>query len=120
MEIKVAILPIDQMRYQTVGDYYYNADGSLQFDIADTGNPVYNKMILIHELIEQTLTEARGIDTKVIDDFDMMFEKEREDGFHDLADEPGFDSRSPYQAEHALATAVELMICAHLGIKWND
>jgi len=106
------------MRYPTLGDYYYKKDGTLKFEIAETGNFLYNKMILVHELIEQALTERRGITAELIDAFDLNYEKERESGKHGKGDEPGFDIRCPYYPEHTLATAVEMIICAHVGVSW--
>jgi hypothetical protein len=119
-KIEVEFKPIDTMRYPTMGDYYYSAPGVLKFEVADTGNTLYNKLVLIHELIEQMLIEYRGVPIEEIDAFDQLFEKEREEKYHDLADEPGFDPRSPYLHEHTLATAIEMMICAKAGISWND
>lgn len=119
MKIEIEIKPIDQMRYPTVGDYYYKKDGTLKFEIADTGNVVYNTMVLIHEMVEELMTKQLGITEKKISDFDLKFESERESGMHGMEAEPGFDVRSPYQSEHMIATAVEMIICAHLGIKWN-
>lgn len=109
-----------EMRYPTVGDYYHKEDGTLKFEIADTGKPLYNLMVLIHELVEYALITEKGLPIDVVDQFDLMFEKEREENYHDLDEEPGFDNRSPYRQEHTLATAVEMMICAHAGISWKD
>jgi hypothetical protein len=119
-KITVDIKSIEDMRYPTVGDYFFEQPGLLKFEIADTGNPFYNKLILIHELIEQALLEMRGVPIGVVDEFDQLFEKEREEKYHDLGDEPGFDPRSPYMPEHTLATAVEMLLCAKAGISWND
>jgi len=119
MKIEIEIKPFEQMRYPTLGDYYYLADGTLKFEIADTGNHFYNKVILIHELIEQALTERKGVSIALIDHFDMCFEKEKEAGAHPSSAEPGFDPRSPYHIEHAVATSVEMMMCAHAGIPWH-
>ena len=118
MKIAVEIKPLAEMRYPTVGDYYYENE-VLKIDIAETGNPFYNYMVLIHELIELSLLEKRGVPFQEIDAFDLLFEKEREDNYHDLDEEPGFDPRAPYVREHTLATAVEMLMCAHAGEHWN-
>jgi hypothetical protein len=120
MKIEIEIKPMAQMRYSTVGDYYILPDGSLKLEIADTGNVFYNFMVLVHEIIEYSLLAQRGVDIEIIDKFDTDFEKERKMGLHDLGDEPGFDYRSPYGREHTLATAVEMLMCAHAGLSWND
>lgn len=108
------------MRYPTVGDYYYLANGTLKIEIAETGDKFYNIMVLVHELIELALLEKRGVSFDLIDAFDKMYEEERDDKYHDLADEPGFDTRAPYVREHTLATSVEMMMCAHAGVNWKD
>ena len=120
MKIQIEILPKEKMRYDTVGDYYYTSDGALKIDIAETGVPLFNYMVLVHELIELALLQQRGVDFAEIDRFDMEFEQERAENYHDLEAEPGFDRRSPYQREHTLATAVEMLMCAHAGINWNE
>lgn len=119
MKIEIEFKPIEEMRYSTVGDFYYKKDGTLKFEIADTGNVVYNTLILIHEISEELMTKQLGITEKKIMEFDEKFEAERESGMHGIEAEPGFDVRSPYHREHTIATAVEMIICAHLGIKWN-
>lgn len=118
--IEIEIKKIDQMRYPTVGDYFYKDDGTLKLEIADTGNPFFNKMILIHELIEQALTEQLGITEESITDFDLFYEMKRKQGLVDDKSEPGFDNDAPYLREHMLATSVEMIMCAYAGIKWKE
>ena len=55
--IEVVFQPVEKMRYATVGDYFPKKDGTLRFEIADLGDTFFNKMILIHEMVEQALTE---------------------------------------------------------------
>lgn len=120
MKIEIEIIPIEDMRYPTVGDYYHKEDGTLKIEIAETGKDFFNLMVLVHELVELALLQQRGVSFDEIDQFDKMFEAEREEHYHDLDDEPGFDPRSPYLREHTLATSVEMMMCAQAGINWNE
>lgn len=120
MRIEIEIRPIEKMRYATCGDYFYKEDGTLRFEIADTGNEFYNKMILIHEMVEEALTKHLGITEKQIMDFDLYYEKRREQGLVPKESEPGFDKNAPYVREHTVATAIEMLMCAHAGISWND
>lgn len=108
---------VSQMRYSTVGDYYLKEDGTLKFEIVDTGSSFFNKMILIHEMIEQSLCEFRGLPNDTIDKFDFQFELDRKNG---NIDEPGFDPDAPYNKEHTLATSVEMMMCALSGVSWKE
>lgn len=120
MEIHIKTIPHKDQRYETPGDYWYDEDGVLQIRISDLGSTLYERMVAIHELVEETLATHKGITEKEITDFDLKYEKERSDGIHSETDEPGFDNYSPYLQEHTLSTAVEMMMCAHAGVKWNE
>lgn len=117
--IEVRLKRYKDMRYATLGDYY-KKNGYRKFDIADTGTDIYNKLILIHELIEETCCEFEQISDKSIDTFDMMFEAEREKGMHGHFEEPGDDLRAPYHRHHHLAYYVEKLIAEHLKVSFTD
>jgi hypothetical protein len=119
-EIYIRVIPHDQQRYETVGDYWYDKDGVLQVRVSDMGNELYEKMVIIHELVEEALTKHKGITEQQIMDFDLYYEKRREQGLVPEDSEPGFDNNAPYLFEHSLATSFEMMMCAHAGISWND
>jgi len=119
-KIKIEIKDSSKMRYPTVGDYYFREDGTLKFEIADTGDWFYNTMILIHEIIEEALTRKRGLTEQDILDFDKYYEMRREQGLVKEDSEPGFDGNAPYRNEHAFATGVEMGMCALSGVSWND
>lgn len=112
-KIEIEIIPLNEQRYDSLGDYYFKK-GILHFKITDTGNPFYNKLILIHELVEQTLTEAKGVKESTILRHDLEFEKLVKDG--KIPDgEPGEHKNSPYRAEHLLAEVVERLMLNHLN-----
>lgn len=109
MKIKVNIQDEDLMRYSTIGDYFYvQFQDTLVFDIADQGDPFWNKMILIHELVEETLTNFKGIKEEDIMKFDLE---------NPELDEPGESRLAPYHNEHMMAQRIEDMLCVYLGIK---
>lgn len=118
-QIEVEFVPLQEMRYESLGDYFYK-HGVLHFKIADTGNPLYNKIILIHEMIEQTLTEAKGIKEEQILKYDLEFEALRKAGKVGENDEPGEGKGSPYRREHVLSEIVERLMLNHLGQKTFD
>lgn len=115
----ISVIPHDQHRYETVGDYFVDKDGVNQFRVSDMGNEDYEFLVAIHELIEEHLTRRRGLTEPEIMAFDEMLEKERAEGKHSDSDEPGFDARAPYQKEHTIATGIEQMLAGHMGIDWN-
>ena len=117
-KIEVNIVPQEQIRNNGLGDYFFE-HGKLVFNIADTKHPLYTKLILIHELIEQTLTEAKGIKESDINIYDKRFEVL----YPDSNEEPGEMHDCPYRNEHTVSEAIERILCAYLGIdfkQYND
>lgn len=110
MRIVIETIPHSTQRYNTVGDYWRDPDGALQIRISDLGNARAETLIAIHELVEQTLTEAAGITNQQIDEFDMG---------HPELDDPGGSEHAPYHHQHQLSTSVEMMLCAWLGWSWE-
>ena len=115
MKIQVNIIPYDHMRYCTAGDYYVK-DDTLIFDIADTGNPMYNILVLVHELSEYSMVTQKNISEEAITAFDEAFEKLRPGG---NTDEPGDEIDCIYRDEHCIATGIERMLCGALGLSWK-
>jgi hypothetical protein len=111
MKINIETIPHEKQRYRTLGDYFRDQDGALQIKVSDVQSAQFETLIAIHELIEQTLCDSAGISNKAIDDFDME-NPELED--------PGNDPRAPYHRQHTIATAVEMLLCAEMGISWSD
>jgi len=127
MEIHIKTIPGSNQRYPTVGDYFYDDLGALQVRISDMSTAgaeklaeLYHKMVVIHELVEEALTKFRGLSEQHITDFDLYYEKRREQGLVDEFSEPGFDNNCPYLKEHTLATSIEMQMCAMAGISWTD
>lgn len=120
MTIHIETVSHKEQFYETVGNYWYDENGVLQIRVSDLGDEFMEKMVAIHEMVEEATTKKKGIPEKVITDFDLNFEEERLMGLHSDDEEPGFANDSPYLQEHTLATAVEMMMCAHAGVKWNE
>jgi len=120
MEIHIKTIPGERQRYETVGDYWYDDEGILQVRVSDMGNEFYEKMVVIHELIEEALTKKRGLTEPEIMAFDEAFERARKMGLRTEDEEPGFHNDAPYLREHTLATSVEMMMCALAGESWTD
>jgi hypothetical protein len=117
MKIVIETIPHKKQRYETVGDYWEDKDGTLHIRVSEMKNEMYNGMVAVHELVEFLLCRHNNITEQAITDFDVAFEKRRKKGNED---EPGFDNKSPYRKEHTIASAVELMMCAATGVSLND
>ena len=74
-------------------------------------------LIASHEMHEAMLCKARGITTKMVDEFDMAFEESRKPGD---TSEPGDCFNAPYYEEHFFATNVEMQLALELHVNWND
>lgn len=116
MEIHYKSIPNEEQRYPTVGDYW-EENGIEEFRVSKTTED-YEFLVLIHEMVEWYITQKRGILEQDITNFDLMFEKEREQGLW-KDEEPGFDPRSPYIKEHTFATEIEKKIAEELGVDWD-
>lgn len=119
ININIQTIPNSEQAYPTVGNYW-EENGELQFRVSDMKNHDYEFLVVIHELIEQHLVKKRGISLKDIDTFDINFEKERDEGKHDIMEEAGDSKDAPYYKEHQYATGIERVLANELGIDWNE
>ena len=120
MKIVIETIPHKEMRYDTVGDYWIDPDGTMQIRVSDMGNWKYELLVAIHELVEQNLCLDRGIKEEDISNFDIQFEKDREEGKRSKEAEPGDDPAAPYRKEHFTATNIERILCEALGVNWKE
>ncbi len=117
--IHIKTIPHPEQRYPTTGDYWRGESGAEEIRVSDVGNPDYEFLVALHELVEWYLTEKRGIREEDVSAFDIQFEKEIKNGAHSPHAEPGFDPRAPYKKEHMFATKIEKEIAEELGIDWE-
>lgn len=108
-DIGFKVIPHNEQRYETAGDYFEDAD-DWQFRVSALDNADYEFMVLIHELIEWHLTQRRGLSEPEIAAFDMA---------HPELDDPGADKRAPYHKEHMFSLKVEKMLCKFMGLDWS-
>lgn len=106
---------IKDHRYRSVDDWddpTETIDGLVfSTQTADMGNMDYNFLVLMHALVEQYLCHKHGIKDAEVTKFDMD---------HPEMDNPGEDSKAPYNLEHQTANDVESMLSVALGVKWMD
>lgn len=118
LKINIETIPHDEHRYPLIGDYWDDPDGSRQLRISEMGDPRFEFLVAMHELIEQELCRLRGIAEPDVAAFDIRFEEERERGLHGPEDEPGDAPDAPYRLEHAFACKLEQIIGDEMGIDW--
>lgn len=116
--IHIKSIPHSEQRYETVGDYWVDEHNGVQeVRVSDVGNPDYEFLVAMHELVELYICRHRCISEESISAFDEEFEKNRQPG---NTDEPGNSPKAPYRREHAFATRVEKMIARQLGVDWEE
>lgn len=116
MKISIDTIPHNAQRWDTVGDYWDDDNGT-HIKISETGNEDYSFLIAVHELVEQYLCKKRGISEPNIMAFDMAFESRRQPGD---TSEPGDSPDAPYRREHFLATTIERWLAGELKVDWKQ
>jgi len=134
MKITIETIPHDKQRYPTVGDWFFTKDverphetemgpGSLWIPtenltirVSDMGDWRYNALVGLHELVEVLKCKHDGVSQESVDQFDIEFEKNRAKGDDS---EPGDSPDAPYKKQHCLATGIERIMAAELGVDWK-
>lgn len=116
MKIIIETIPHDQHRYTTVGDWFYEPDGTLRIKVSQLSDWRREALIAVHELVEVLLCRHDGVTTEDVDAFDKAFEHAREPGNED---EPGDSPAAPYVNQHCVATGIERILAAALDVQWK-
>jgi hypothetical protein len=110
INIKLETIPHLEQRYDTVGDWLYNeGDGILLIRVSNLGNWRYEMLVAVHELVEALLCSHGNITQERVDKFDLNY---KGDG------EPGDAPSCPYAGPHSLATGIERILAAVMGVSW--
>jgi hypothetical protein len=118
-DINIKTTPLREMRYPTIGDYW-ETPFAVEVRVAHLPDRRMEQLVIIHELVEIFLMQHRNIRLADSDDFDIVFEAERDAGQHGPDDEPGDDVRCPYRREHRFAENIERLLCQELGLDFDD
>lgn len=110
MEIHLRTVNHRDHRYNTVGDYYFDAN-IMVVNVSKIGNRDYEFLVAIHEIIECYLADSRGIKEQDITSFDLQ---------HTGDGEAGDEKDCPYRREHFFSETVERLLANELGVNWND
>ncbi len=120
MKIIIETLPHEQQRYDTVGDWWIDPDGTWQLRVSELPTKwalfpeKFAFLVALHELVEMALCQAAGINQAKVDEFDFKWKE------HDGIDEPGEDEDAPYYTQHQMAMGIERTVAAMLGVNWVE
>lgn len=113
--LKIELIPHEEQRYETAGDWQIDADGAVCVRVSDTSHRIDALLVGMHEAVEAILCREHGVNVADVDAFDVEFNRT-----HDLSEEePGEDSKAPYFKEHAVADVVERLLALHAGVPWR-
>lgn len=101
MKITIEVIPHNQQRYNTPGDWQYDTAQTgrdISIKVSSCENPYHELLLMIHELVEAWLCQRQGITSESVDQFDMKFSGRIE---------PGDLPEASYHHQHALASAIE-------------
>jgi len=136
MKILIETIPHSSQRYDTCGDWTVSPEGNWHIQVSQLHNWRREVLVAIHELVEMTLCRDKGITTKEVDDFDIHYQRKLEhlaqcnngtvcrDADHaqlrdeTSAEEPGDCPDAPYYIQHQIATVVERLLAAQMGVDW--
>lgn len=109
--LEAAVIPHSQQRYDTVGDWIEGHFGTPhRITVSACGNPDYEFLVLLHELVEFWLCRQRGITQESVDAWDQAF----------AGDDPGADPAAPYHREHTFACRIEELMAHEMGIELTE
>lgn len=116
LDIVIKAIPAEKQRYPTTGDWElqrgYDRD-IMRISVSGMEDWRYEALVGIHEAVEAILCYNQDIHQAEVDAFDIEFENSGKDG------EPGDDSYAPYYKEHQVATGIERILAAELGVSWQ-
>jgi hypothetical protein len=111
INIAIRTIPHHEQRYDTVGDWQYNSSfGHLTIYISDLNNWRYELLVGVHELVEALLCSHANISQEIVDKFDLNYTGDNE---------PGDDPHAPYTGPHCIATGIERILAAVMGVTWS-
>ena len=103
----------------TIGDWWYDFDGTLQVRVSEFDDPRHTMVLAMHELFEALAAWANKYTEEEVTKFDLWFEKESgKVDFPKTLDEPGMHPECPYNQEHQYATAIEMILLTYFGANW--
>jgi hypothetical protein len=109
-EVSIKFIPQEDQRYDTCGDWTVNDGGLLTVLVSKMPDNRHELLVAVHELVEALACLATGVTQQAVDDFDM--------GPGADLDEPGDCPAAPYHQQHVMATEIEMLLAAGMGVDW--
>lgn len=109
MKITIEIIPHNQQRYDTEGDWQWDGE-NLNIKISEQSDWKYEILMAIHEFVEAVLCKQDGVSEQQVDDYDFSH-PEAGDSEEDMSD-------APYLDQHSKALTIERMLCHFLNVNW--
>ena len=107
--IIIEAVSADQQRYDTLGDWFWDAEGNLIIRVV--GNDPMDEdevfLLALHELVEAKLCFNAGIPQGAVDAFDMAYTGQGE---------PGDEANAPYRMQHRRAALIEHLVANFLDL----
>lgn len=120
MKVNIQTIPHKDQRYDTAGDWVFDADGNLTIFVSDVGDWRYEMLVAFHEFAEVLICKQKCISQSSVDTFDQAFEGIRINYPEVIGDmEPGNMTSAPYHDQHVFATSVEQMLAKMLDVDWK-
>ncbi len=114
MTIHIQVIPNDQQKYLTVGNWTFLQD-DLLIEVSDMGDWKKEVCVAFHEMFEALSCKARGISEEDVTAFDIEFENNRTDD-----SEPGNHPDAPYKQSHFKAEIAERLLADELSLDWSE
>lgn len=123
--INLKILPHQEQRYDTCGDWWIDEEGVWQIRVSKMADWRYEFLVFFHEVAEMAWCNINRVSEEAVSAFDIEFEKQRQDmidagnGASVEHLEPGDATLAPYYWGHQIATALERTAAFMLGVRWQ-
>lgn len=115
MNFYCKVIPESEQRPEVNGcDWYFDENRDIHVRVSPLSEWKREALLMIHELVEAVMCKNNGVSQASVDEFDIEFDKTHP---NDLG--AGDDPNAPYAHEHRIATAIEMILCAELGVEWQ-
>lgn len=115
--INYRVIPHNQHRYPTIGDYWIDENGVWQIRVSMMLDWRHEFLVFFHECIELAWCNYNNVSELAVKAFDEEYERNRR--VDDTTSEPGDQPDAPYFMGHQLATMCEHVAAFILNVNWK-